>query len=270
MNTLKTLLQHEDISFTAVSGSFAVENPFNGETLAYVRSTDTAALKEKIARAQVAQREWAAKTALQRADILWAWYHAMMENQDALARLMTLEQGKCLTESRGEIAYAASFIRWFAEEARRVDGNVLTSLQAQQKLLTIRQPVGVSAAITPWNFPAAMITRKAAPALAAGCAMLVKPASQTPLSAYALALLAYDAGVPRDLLPIVSGQAAQISAVLYESPIVRKISFTGSTEVGAEIYRNSAANIKKLSLELGGNAPLLVFDDAHVDKAVSG
>lgn len=270
MDTLKTLLQHEDISFTAVSGSFAVENPFNGETLAYVRSTDTAALKEKIARAQTVQREWAAKTALQRADILWAWYRAMMENQDALARLMTLEQGKCLTESRGEIAYAASFIRWFAEEARRVDGDVLTSLQAQQKLLTIRQPVGVTAAITPWNFPAAMITRKAAPALAVGCAMLVKPASQTPLSAYALALLAYDAGVPRDLLPIISGQAAQISAVLCESPIVRKISFTGSTEVGAEIYRNSAANIKKLSLELGGNAPLLVFDDAHLDKAVSG
>lgn len=270
MEQLKALLQHPDIAFEPFENSMAVSNPFDGSILAYVRLTQPEELNDLIERAQVAQREWAAKTALARSDVLWAWYRLVLDKEAQLARLMTLEQGKCLTESRAEIAYAASFIRWFAEEARRIEGDVLTSLKPNQKLLTIRQPIGVTAAITPWNFPSAMITRKAAPALAVGCAMLVKPASQTPLSAYALAQLAYEAGITRDLMPIVCGQAAHIAAKWCESPVVRKISFTGSTEVGESIYRNSASNIKKLSLELGGNAPLLVFDDANLDKAISG
>lgn len=270
MDNLKNLLQHNDIAFEPFSGSLKVDNPFNGTTLAYVRPTQPEKLNQLIERAKRAQRDWATKTALERADILWAWYRAILDKQDDLARLMTLEQGKPLAESRGEMAYAAAFIRWFAEEARRVDGDILTSVNAKQKLLVLKQAIGVSAAITPWNFPAAMITRKAAPALAVGCAMLVKPASKTPLTAYALAQLAYENGVPRDVLPIVCGKAADISATLVASETVRKISFTGSTEVGAEIYRQSAPSIKKLSLELGGNAPALVFDDADLDKAVDG
>jgi succinate-semialdehyde dehydrogenase/glutarate-semialdehyde dehydrogenase len=201
---------------------------------------------------------------------LWNWYRLLKENKENLARIMTMEQGKSLTESRGEIDYAAGFIRWFAEEARRIDGDILTSVKPSQKMLVIKQPVGVAAAITPWNFPAAMITRKAAPALAVGCAMLVKPASQTPLSAYAQAVLAYEAGIPKDLFVIVSGSAAEISDVFAQNPIIRKISFTGSTEVGIKIFRNGAEQIKKLSLELGGNAPFIVFDDADLDKAVEG
>ncbi|MCF7520781.1 NAD-dependent succinate-semialdehyde dehydrogenase [Neisseria sp. ZJ106] len=270
MQNVQYLLNHPDVSLTPLSDGIAVNNPATGEILAYVRKTSVDELNQKIGQAEAAQQQWRQKTALERADILWAWYRAIHEHKENLARLMTMEQGKSLTESRGEMDYAASFIRWFAEEARRIDGDILTSVKPTQKLLVIKQPVGVTAAITPWNFPAAMITRKAAPALAAGCAMLVKPASQTPLTAYALANLAYQAGVPQDLMPIVSGKAAQISETFAHNPIVRKISFTGSTEVGAEIFRQSSGQIKKLSLELGGNAPFIVFDDADLDKAAEG
>lgn len=270
MQDLQHLLCHADVSLKARDNAIVVNNPATGEILAYVRKTSVDELNRQIVQAACAQKTWAAKTALERADILWAWYHAIHAEKAALARLLTMEQGKSLAESRGEIDYAASFIRWFAEEARRIDGNILTSVKNTQKLLVLKQPVGVAAAITPWNFPAAMITRKAAPALAAGCAMLVKPASQTPLTAYALAQLAYQSGVPADLLPIVCGDAREISTTFAENALVRKISFTGSTDVGAAIYRQSATQIKKLSLELGGNAPFIVFDDADLDKAVDG
>ncbi|WP_107859770.1 NAD-dependent succinate-semialdehyde dehydrogenase [Neisseria cinerea] len=264
------LIAHPDISLSPVSDGIKVDNPATGETLAFVRTTRSDGLKLLIQKAAAAQKLWAAKTALERADVLWCWYFLIKENKEALARLMTMEQGKSLTESRGEIDYAASFVRWFAEEARRIDGDVLTSVKASQKLVVLKQPVGVTAAITPWNFPSAMIARKAAPALAVGCAIIVKPASLTPLSAYALAVLAYEAGVPQDLLPVVSGSASEISHEFATNPTVRKISFTGSTEVGAKIFADSAADIKKLSLELGGNAPFIVFDDADLDKAVEG
>lgn len=270
MKTIEQLLQHKDVSFSEVENSFAVTNPATDETIAYVKSTNAEQLNQLIAKASVAQKEWAARTALERADILLTWYQSLKANKENLARLMTMEQGKSLTESRGEIDYAASFIRWFAEEARRVDGDILTSVKATQKMMVLKQPIGVTAAITPWNFPAAMITRKAGPALAVGCAMLVKPASQTPLSAYAQAVLAYEAGIPEDLFPVVNGKASEISQTFTENDLIRKISFTGSTEVGALIFRNSANHIKKLSLELGGNAPLIVFDDADLDKAVEG
>lgn len=270
MNNLKPLLNHPDISFTPISDGITVSNPATGEPLAYVRKTNIPTLEGMIEKAQAAQKQWAAKTALERADILWDWYRLMKQHKENLARLMTMEQGKSLTEARGEIDYAASFVRWFAEEARRIDGDVLTSVKPTQKLVVIKQPVGVTAAITPWNFPAAMITRKAAPALAVGCAMLVKPATLTPLSAYALAGLAYEAGIPKDLFAVVSGSAADISHTFAVSPTVRKISFTGSTEVGAHIFADSAADIKKLSLELGGNAPFIAFDDADLEKAVEG
>lgn len=270
MNEYSQLIKHPDISLSPISDGIGVGNPATGEILAYVRNTGSDKLKNLIQKAAAAQKLWAAKTALERADILWRWYFLVKENKEALARLMTMEQGKSLTESRGEIDYAASFVRWFAEEARRIDGDVLTSVKASQKLVVLKQPVGVTAAITPWNFPSAMIARKAAPALAVGCAMIVKPASLTPLSAYALAVLAYEAGVPQDLLPVVSGSASEIGHEFATNPTVRKISFTGSTEVGAKIFADSAADIKKLSLELGGNAPFIVFDDADLDKAVEG
>lgn len=270
MDAIRLLLNHPDVSFEPLEEGIEVANPADGGTVAFVKKTSPEDLKKQISRAQAAQKAWAAKTALERADILWAWYGLLKEHKESLARLMTMEQGKPLAESRGEIDYAAGFVRWFAEEGRRTDGDVLTPVRPGQKLLVIRQPVGVAAAVTPWNFPAAMVTRKAAPALAVGCAMLVKPASATPLSAYALAVLAYRAGVPQDAFAVVCGGAEGICKVFAESAAVRKISFTGSTEVGAEIFRNSAPNIKKLSLELGGNAPCIVFDDADLDKAAEG
>ncbi|PSJ79655.1 NAD-dependent succinate-semialdehyde dehydrogenase [Neisseria iguanae] len=271
MKTIEQLLNHSDVSLdTPFADGITVSNPADGSIVAYVKKTPAENLNVLIAQAQTAQKTWAAKTALERADVLWAWFSLMKTNKENLARLMTMEQGKPLIEARSEIDYAASFIRWFAEEARRIDGDVLTSVKPSQKLLVIRQPIGVTAAITPWNFPAAMITRKAAPALAVGCAMLVKPASATPLSAYAQAVLAYEAGVPQDLFAVVCGNADSISQTFADSPIVRKISFTGSTDVGTDIFRNSAAGIKKLSLELGGNAPCIVFDDADLDKAAEG
>lgn len=270
MKSLQALLQHKDVSFTQQPDWIQVTNPANGDVLAYVKKTSADQVNALIEKAAIAQKKWAAKTALERSDVLWQWYYLVKQNKEALAKIMTMEQGKSLTESRGEIDYAASFIRWFAEEARRIDGDILTSTKVSQKLLVIKQPIGVTAAITPWNFPAAMITRKAAPALAVGCAMLVKPASQTPLSAYAQALLAYQAGVPEDLFVIVNGNASEISNTFANNSIVRKISFTGSTEVGSKIFSSSAKDIKKLSLELGGNAPFIVFDDANLDKAVDG
>ncbi|MDO4434435.1 MAG: NAD-dependent succinate-semialdehyde dehydrogenase [Alysiella sp.] len=270
MQNIQALLQHPDIAFEPTPNSLAVCNPYDGGVLAYVQIQNPKQVLQHIQAAQIAQKAWATRTALERADILWAWYRAALDNQDELARLITLEQGKTLTEARGEVAYAAAFIRWFAEEARRIDGDIITSVKPNQKLLVLKQAIGVTAAITPWNFPAAMITRKVAPALAAGCAMLIKPASQTPLSAYAWVQLAYQAGLPENLLPILCGKANDISQILTDSPIVRKISFTGSTEIGAKLYAASAPHIKKLSLELGGNAPAIVFDDADLDQAVSG
>ena len=213
---------------------------------------------------------WRALTAKERANKLRRWFELMIENQDDLARLMTLEQGKPLAEAKGEIVYAASFIEWFAEEAKRIYGDVIPGHQADKRLIVIKQPIGVSAAITPWNFPAAMITRKAGPALAAGCTMVLKPASQTPFSAFALAELAERAGIPAGVFSVVTGSASEIGGELTSNPIVRKLSFTGSTEIGRQLMAECAKDIKKVSLELGGNAPFIVFDDADLDEAVEG
>lgn len=269
---LHYLLKHPDITFEApVSNEYIqVNDASTDETLAWVRKHDALAINAAIGRSEKAQQLWKKQTALVRADVLWAWYKLIIEHQDNLAKILTAEQGKPLAEARGEIAYAASFIRWFAEQARRVDGDILTQTQAQQRLLVLKQPIGVTAAITPWNFPAAMITRKAAPAIAVGCSMLVKPAAQTPLTAYALEVLALQAGLPQDVLITISGQAAEIGEIFCSNDIVRKLSFTGSTEIGRILMQQSAANIKKLSLELGGNAPVLIFDDANLDQAVQG
>ncbi|NTJ10331.1 NAD-dependent succinate-semialdehyde dehydrogenase [Rhizobium lusitanum] len=198
------------------------------------------------------------------------WFELMMENQDDLGRILTAEQGKPLAEAKGEIAYGASFIEWFAEEARRVYGDIIPGHQKDKRILVMKQPIGVVAAITPWNFPNAMITRKAGPAFAAGCAMVLKPASQTPFSAIAIAILAERAGLPKGLFSVLTGSARAIGAEMTSSPVVRKLTFTGSTEVGAELYKQSAPTIKKLGLELGGNAPFIVFDDADLDAAVEG
>jgi len=247
-----------------------VTDAATGATLAWVKSYDRAAVDAAIQRSAQAQAVWKTQTALQRADILLSWYQLMLQHKESLAQLLTAEQGKPLAEARGEIHYAASFIRWFAEQARRVEGEVLTPTSTQQRLLVIKQAIGVTAAITPWNFPAAMITRKAAPALAVGCSMLVKPAEQTPLTAYALEVLALQAGLPQDVLLNISGDAVEVGQALCESDVVRKLSFTGSTQVGRILMQQCAPTIKKLSLELGGNAPVLVFDDAHLEQAVQG
>ena len=247
-----------------------VDNPATGETLGTIPKLGRAETKRAIDAANRALPAWRALTAKERSAKLRRWYELLIENQDDLGRLMTLEQGKPLAEAKGEIAYAASFIEWFAEEAKRIYGDTIPGHQADKRILVIKQPIGVTAAITPWNFPTAMITRKAGPALAAGCTMVIKPASQTPYSALALVELAERAGIPKGVLSVVTGSAAEIGAELTESPIVRKISFTGSTEIGAKLMEQSAPTIKKLSLELGGNAPFIVFDDADLDKAVEG
>lgn len=264
------LLEHEFVSQSKKDGFIAVNNPATGEDLAFVYDVKEQELQDIIVKSQAAQKKWAALLAVERANILLKWYDLMLEHKQALAEILTQEMGKPLAEANGEIVYAANFIRWFAEECRRIDGDILQSAQQNQKLLVLKQPIGVCGAITPWNFPSAMITRKAAPALASGCSMIVKPATQTPLSAYALLVLAYKAGIPKDLLQVVTGKASMISKVLCESDIVRKITFTGSTEVGRTLMAQSANTIKKLSLELGGNAPFIVFDDANVDEAVKG
>ncbi len=247
-----------------------VTNPATGEQIGTVPMCGTAETERAIAAAEKAQKPWARLPAKERSAILRRLNDLMLANVDDLALIMTTEQGKPLAESRGEIAYAASFIEWFAEEARRVYGDTIPAPQADRRILALKQPVGVTAAITPWNFPAAMLTRKAGPALAAGCAMVVKPATQTPFSALAFAELAQRAGVPDGVLSVLTGSASKIGGEMTRSPIVRKLSFTGSTEVGRTLMKQSADTIKKLSLELGGNAPFIVFDDADIDAAVEG
>lgn len=271
-NNLQYLLKHPDISLEAPASNDYIEvnDAATGETLAWVKTYDRAGVEAAINLSAKAQSAWKKQTALARADVLLAWYNLMLEHKENLAQILTAEQGKPLAEARGEIGYAASFIRWFAEQARRVDGEVLTPTLPNQRLLVIKQAIGVTAAITPWNFPAAMITRKAGPAIAAGCSMLVKPAEQTPLTAYALEVLALQAGLPADVLINISGDAAEVGKTLCESDIVRKLSFTGSTQVGRILMQQCAPTIKKLSLELGGNAPVVVFDDANLEQAVQG
>ena len=255
----------------ALSGKREVViNPATGVELASIPLVSGEETQQAINAAQVAQQSWKQLTAKQRSALMQAWADKVLAAQEDLAQLMTAEQGKSLAEARGEVAYAASFITWFAEEAKRVDGAVLQAPLASQRLVVVKQPIGVCAAITPWNFPAAMITRKVAPALAAGCAIIVKPAEQTPLTALALGKLAQDAGIPAGVLQVVTGDAAQVGKVLCDSPVVRKLSFTGSTEVGRILMAQCAPTIKKLSLELGGNAPVIVFDDANLDAAVAG
>lgn len=271
-NNLQYLLKHPDISLEAPASNDYIEvnDAATGETLAWVKTYDRAGVEAAINRSAKAQTAWKKQTALARADVLLAWYNLMLEHKENLAQILTAEQGKPLAEARGEISYAASFIRWFAEQARRIDGEVLTPTLPNQRLLVIKQAIGVTAAITPWNFPAAMITRKAGPAIAAGCSMLVKPAEQTPLTAYALEVLALQAGLPADVLINISGDAVEVGKTLCESDIVRKLSFTGSTQVGRILMQQCAPTIKKLSLELGGNAPVVVFDDANLEQAVQG
>jgi len=251
--------------------SFPVKNPADNEILAQVADCGVAETRRAVAAAEAALPGWRAKTAASRARILRRWHDLILENAEDLALLMTLEQGKPLAESRGEVRYGATFIEWFAEEGKRAYGDVIPPHQAGLRLLVTRQPVGVVAAITPWNFPNAMITRKVAPALAAGCTVVLKPSEETPLSALALAELALRAGFPPGVLNIVTGlDAPAIGRELTDSPVVRKLSFTGSTEVGKLLMRQCAGTVKKISLELGGNAPFIVFDDADLDAAVEG
>ena len=255
----------------ALSGEvITVTNPANDQRLGSVPRMGADETHEAIDAANRALPAWRALTAKERATILRRWFDLIMANQDDLARLMTLEQGKPLAEARGEISYAASFIEWFAEEGKRVYGDTIPGHQADKRLIVIKQPIGVTAAITPWNFPAAMITRKAGPALAAGCTMVLKPASQTPFSALALAELAQRAGIPDGVFSVVTGSAGAVGNALTSNPLVRKLSFTGSTEIGRQLMAQCAQDIKKVSLELGGNAPFIVFDDADLDKAVEG
>ena len=250
--------------------TFTVGNPASGETLGGVPDMGAAETRRAIEAADRAWPAWREKTAKERAAILRKWFDLMLANQDDLALILTTEQGKPLAEAKGEIAYGASFVEWFAEEAKRVYGDVIPPHQADKRILVIKQPIGVAAMITPWNFPNAMITRKAAPALAAGCTVVLKPAEQTPFSALALAELAERAGIPKGVFNIVTGDAPAIGKELCANPTVRKLSFTGSTEVGRILMRQSADTIKKLSFELGGNAPFIVFDDADLDAAVEG
>ncbi|MCP1471635.1 succinate-semialdehyde dehydrogenase/glutarate-semialdehyde dehydrogenase [Sphingobium sp. OAS761] len=248
-----------------------VINPADGSRITAVTRHDIPALTAIIEQADVARHAWAARTAKERSDVLRAWYDLIIEKAEDLARLMTLESGKPLDEARGEVKYGAAFIEWFAEEARRAYGEVIPSHAAGKRIVTLRQPVGTCAAITPWNFPLAMITRKAGPALAAGCSIIIKPAELTPLSALALETLAHQAGIPHDLLRVAPVfRSADAGDLFCTHPMVRKISFTGSTRVGKLIMAKAAQGVKRLSLELGGNAPFIVFDDADLDRAVDG
>jgi succinate-semialdehyde dehydrogenase/glutarate-semialdehyde dehydrogenase len=256
---------------SAASGkTIAVSNPATQQNIGTVPSLDTQEVRNAVNSANAALAGWQAKTAKERANILRNWFNLMMQHQDDLAILMTAEQGKPLAEAKGEIAYAASFVEWFAEEAKRVYGDVIPGHQADKRIVVIRQAVGVVAAITPWNFPAAMITRKAGAALAAGCTIVIKPASQTPYSAFALAVLAERAGIPAGVLNVVTGSAAIVGNELTSNPIVRKLSFTGSTEIGKLLMSQCVGTMKKVSMELGGNAPFIVFEDADLDAAVQG
>lgn len=247
-----------------------VTNPATGARVGSVPRLGAAETERAVLAAQAAWPAWRARTAKERAAVLRRWYELIQAHADDLARIMTAEQGKPLAEARGEITYAASFIEWFAEEARRAYGDTIPAPLSSQRIVVTKEPIGVCAAITPWNFPAAMITRKAGPALAAGCTMVLKPASQTPLTALALVALAERAGVPAGVLSVVTGSAADIGRVLATHPAVRKLSFTGSTEVGRTLMKQTADSIKKVSMELGGNAPFIVFEDADLDAAVEG
>ncbi|MGH8736271.1 MAG: NADP-dependent succinate-semialdehyde dehydrogenase [Burkholderiales bacterium] len=250
--------------------TFPVDNPATGETIGSVPDMGVAETRRAIEAADKAWPAWRARTAKERAAILRKWFELMMANQEDLALILTTEQGKPLAEAKGEIAYGASFVEWFAEEGKRVYGDVIPQHHADKRILVLKQPIGVAAMITPWNFPNAMITRKAAPALAAGCTVVIKPAEQTPFSALAIAELAERAGIPKGVFNLVTGDAPAIGKEMCANPTVRKLSFTGSTEVGRILMRQSADTIKKLSLELGGNAPFIVFDDADLDAAVEG
>ncbi|MDA0631743.1 MAG: NAD-dependent succinate-semialdehyde dehydrogenase [Proteobacteria bacterium] len=252
------------------SGRLAIKNPATGDVIAEVAKVGAEETRRAIEAAETAMIAWRAVPAKQRASILRNWFNLVMDNQEDLARIMTVEQGKTLTESRGEVAYGASYIEWFAEQAKRIDGDVIPAPGPDKRIVCIKQPVGVCAAITPWNFPNAMITRKAAPALAAGCTIVIKPASETPLSALALAELAERAGIPAGVLNVVVGSSSEIGGELTSNPVVRKLSFTGSTPVGKLLEAQCAATMKKTSMELGGNAPFIVFDDADIDAAVQG
>jgi len=252
------------------SARLAIKNPATGDVIADVAKVGAEETRRAIEAAETAMTAWRAVPAKQRASILRNWFNLVMENQEDLARIMTVEQGKTLAESRGEVAYGASYIEWFAEQAKRIDGDVIPAPGPDKRIICIKQPVGVCAAITPWNFPNAMITRKAAPALAAGCTIVIKPASETPLSALALAELAERAGIPAGVLNVVVGSSSEIGGELTSNPVVRKLSFTGSTPVGKLLEAQCAATMKKTSMELGGNAPFIVFDDANIDAAVQG
>lgn len=247
-----------------------VVNPATDEIIGTVPKMGGNETKKAINAAQTAQIAWRKKTAKERSVILRRWYELMEENKDDLALILTLEQGKPLAEAKGEIQYGASYLEWFAEEAKRVYGDTIPGHMADKRISVIKQPIGVTAAITPWNFPNAMITRKAGPALAVGCSMVLKPASMTPYSALALGVLAEEAGLPPGVFNIITGSSGEIGGELTSNPIVRKLTFTGSTEIGAQLIQESAGTVKKLSMELGGNAPFIVFEDADIDAAVEG
>ena len=247
-----------------------VFNPASGELITTIASVGPEETQDAIVAAETAQKTWKKKTAKERAALLRRWHDLLLANQDDLAKLMTAEQGKPLAESRGEIGYAASFIEWFAEEGKRIYGDMIPTYAPDRRIMVLKEPVGVCAAITPWNFPAAMITRKVGPALASGCTIVIKPASETPLSALAMGVLAQEAGIPAGVINIVVGSAREIAKTLTDSPIVRKLTFTGSTPIGKLLMKDCADTMKKVSLELGGNAPFVVFDDANVDDAVEG
>ncbi|MGF1721897.1 NAD-dependent succinate-semialdehyde dehydrogenase [Vibrio kyushuensis] len=251
--------------------SIAVYNPADDSVVGYIPSLTSSEIYQKVEQSKVAQQLWQKKTASERCAVLQRWYQLVHDNADDLARIMTLEQGKPLAEAKGEVMYGASFIQWFAEEGKRTYGETIPTPATNKRVMTIKQPVGVTASITPWNFPIAMITRKAAPALAAGCSCLVKPANQTPLSAYAIAELAYQAGLPEDLLVVVNNHSSVVVGDIFSNhEDIKKLSFTGSTEVGRTLIKLTADTVKRTSMELGGNAPFIVFDDADLDAAVTG
>src|SRR3989441_534710 len=254
----------------SAQGAIDVDNPATAETIGTVRRLGRAETRQAIEAAERAFAAWRKATARERAVVMRRWFDLMMANQEDLARLMTAEQGKPLGEARGEVAYAASFLEWFGEEAKRVYGDTVPGHQADKRIVVTKEPIGVVACITPWNFPLAMITRKAGPAIAAGCTVVLKPASQTPFSALALAELAERAGMPKGVFNVITGAATEIGGELTSNPIVRKLSFTGSTETGKLLMAQCASTVKKLSLELGGNAPFIVFEDADLDAAVDG
>ena len=256
--------------WVTTSDSLEVDNPATGEVIASIPQLDADAVNQAVTAANDAFKLWRKKTPAERGELVRKWYELMMEHTDELATIMTTEQGKPLAEAKGEIAYAASYVKWFAEEAMRINGEILPAGTPDTQIRVSRDPVGVCAAITPWNFPAAMITRKGAPALAAGCTIIVKPASQTPLTALALGELAIQAGIPKGVIQVITGKASVIGDALCENSTVRKLTFTGSTEIGSQLMKKCAPDVKKLSLELGGNAPFIVFEDADIDLAVDG